>query len=128
MKITWYKKKAEGRKNHKSADVTVHVSKKGTAYVTLRNDFAKEISPESEHIILGVSDVDKNILVFMAGSAEDGWKAQKYDTMGAPTTSRIIITDKETVATLSRFEGDYNMELYSDIGSELYAINRRSVI
>ncbi len=128
MSITWFKK-TPVIKRRQLSDVSVRVNK-GHATVYLRNDFAKEISPETMYVMFGVTSSDPNTLVFMASDAKNGWKASKHTNNGKPCeeTTRIQINDEKTVTMLQRFIGEYSMELYEDSGTTLYSINRRNVL
>ena len=124
MDITWFKKERVTVRS--GADVSISVGK-STATIRLRNGFLNEISPETSHIIFGVSNEDKNVLVFMAASKRDGWKFFTSSTEKDGVYKTVISTENVR-AMLARFAGDYSMELLDENGRCHYCINRRNVL
>lgn len=126
MEITWLKKeRTTGEFSH--ADITINVTRSG-AYITMRNGYVNEISPETNCIIFGVDRKDKNRLVFMAADNRKGWKFARQNKYTAEGTFRCVFYGEKMRILLSRFAGDYEMELYEDSGTALYCIDRRNIL
>lgn len=126
MEITWFKKEnSTGAKS--KADITINVTKSG-AYITIRNGYVKEISPETNCIIIGVNRNDKHRLMFMAADDRKGWKFQKPNRYVAEGTMRCVLYGDKMRNLLARFAGDYEMELYEEGGTTLYCIDRRNIL
>lgn len=124
MEITWFKK--ERITVRSGADVSISIGK-STATIRIRNGYLNEISPETNHLIIGVSSEDKNILVFMAADKRDGWK---FFTSSAEKDGcyKAVISTENIRTLLARFAGDYSMELLEENGRSHYCINRRNVL
>lgn len=124
MNITWFHREKIGF--NAKADVTVSVTKKSkTGRITLRNNLANEISPDSHYMVLGVPSEDANVLCFMASKERDGWKASQSKNSD---TAVLQFSDERMLELCARFAGDYKVDLYEDTGTELYCINRRNVL
>ena len=126
MNITWIKKeKNTGRKSN--SDITINVTKSG-AYITMRNGYLNEISPETKCIMVGVDNKEKNRLLFMAADSHTGWKFFKGNKDVAEGTMRCMLSGEKMRTLLARFAGDYAMELYEESGTALYCIDRRNIL
>lgn len=123
MNITWFHREKIGY--NAKADVTVSVTKSKIGTITLRNNLAHEISPESHYMVVGVPAEDSNILCFMASKEREGWKACRRKN---GDTAVLQFSDERMVDLCARFAGDYRVDLYEDTGTELYCINRRNVL
>lgn len=115
--IIWVNKE-KGGWTRKAEDVSIRKVKNGMS-ITFRNNWFEELTT-TEYIRFGFSNSDRNKLYFMASASNNGWKFTKNTTLNYSA----VIRDERLMTGLTRFEGDYNVELSED---NLFYIDRRNV-
>lgn len=118
--ITWFNKECQRGGVRLTADISITKTKQGIT-VIIRNNRGPEIS-KSGYIRLGVTKSNKNILYFMTADKQHGWKLSARADKST-TTYRICLMEQRMVDLLSRFVGDYNLEISED---NLFFIDRRN--
>ena len=118
--IVWFEKESAKGGVRKTEDITIRKTKQGMV-VTVRNGAADDIS-KTGYIRFGTPKNSQNTLYFMAADPYKGWKLTVRDK-DEPNTRRAIVSDSRMVDLLSRFVGDYDLEVSDD---NLLYIDRRN--
>ena len=122
MNITWFNKE-QGARPVNPADITIRKSSKTGVYSILVRNGNADLMSETGYIRLGVSEEDRNILVFMAASKKDGWKLAQYNNH--PDIKIAQFYTGKILDLLARFEGDYNLDITED---NLFYLNRKEML
>ena len=118
--IVWFEKESAKGGARKNEDITIRKTKQGII-ITARNGIASDIS-KTTYIRFGTPKNNQNTLYFMAADPYKGWKLSAKDNK-TPDISRAHISDPRMVDLLSRFVGDYDLEISDD---NLFYIDRRN--
>lgn len=117
--IMWFNKDRTGWTINKS-DVTVSKVKDGIS-VIIRNGWETEIS-STGYIRVGFSSQNRNRMYFMAADEHHGWKLSSQRTS---STFKTVIRDERVVDGMTKFIGDYNIEVNED---NICFIDRKNVL